>query len=525
MESTWGASPRSAVLGALLGVAAVLAVAGPSEAAPGDATASQVADIRPGGESSPTELFNAGGTLLFSATDGTNGTELWKSNGGPLGPGGTEMVTNINGGSQSSNPGSFASIGGTVFFRADDGTSPSDHGRELWKLPAPFSTPVLVEDIAAGPTGSDPDHLTSVDGTLFYAADDGADGTELWKLEAPYADAVQVEDINAADGSFPDELTAVGDILFLIADDGDGYEVWKSEPPYSSGSTTMVKDIDPTGVGTPQELTEVGGALVFSADDGDGYELWRSAGPQFDATTTSKVDDINPTPGTGANLRDLTDINGTLFFEADDGLNGQELWKLAPPYTDAQIVEINPGPSASDPGELTNLGGTLYLEAHGASGGSELWRSDGGPLGAGTELVADINPVIGSGPAGLTTVAGQLFFGADSDGVNSRELWKSTGTGATKVADISVTADPLIQGLTDVNGTLFFSARDVAGNRELWKATIEPAPPPSAPPATPAQPAKKKKCKKKGKGKKTASSAKKKKKCKKKKKKKKKKTD
>ena len=496
----------------------MLAVAGPSEAAPGDATASQVGDIRPGGESLPTELFNAGGTLLFSATDGTNGTELWKSNGGPLGPGGTEMVANINGGSQSSNPGSFASIGGTAFFRADDGTSPSDHGRELWKLPAPFTTPVLVEDIAAGPTGSDPDRLTGVDGTLFFAADDGAGGTELWKLEAPYADAAQVEDINAVDGSFPDELTAVGDILFFIADDGDGYEVWKSEPPYSPDSTTMVKDIDPTGVGTPQELTEVGGALVFSAEESAGEELWRSAGPAFDAGSTNMVEDINTTaPAADAKLTDLTDVNGTLFFEADDGLNGQELWKLAPPYTDAQEVEINPGPSASDPGQLTNLGGTLYLEAHGASGGSELWRSDGGPLGAGTELVADINPLIGSGPAGLTTVAGQLFFGADSDGVNGRELWKSTGTGATKVGDISVTADPLIQGMTDVNGTLFFSARDVAGNRELWKATIEPAPPPSAPAATPAQPAKQKKKCKKGKRKKSASSAKKKrKKCKKK---------
>ena len=41
--------------------------------------------------------------------------------------------------------------------------------------------------------------------------------------------------------------------------------------------------------------------------------------------------DINPglNPGlAGSGPMDLTDVNGTLFFTADDGFHGRELWKL-----------------------------------------------------------------------------------------------------------------------------------------------------------------------------------------------------
>ena len=86
-----------------------------------------VKDIHSGSSSgSPQYLIAVGSTIYFRATDGTNGSELWKSDGTSSG---TVMVKDISSGSSSSSPGLFAAIGSTLFFSASDQTN----GYELWK--------------------------------------------------------------------------------------------------------------------------------------------------------------------------------------------------------------------------------------------------------------------------------------------------------------------------------------------------------------------------------------------------------
>lgn len=491
------------VLGALLG----LVLAGEASGAPGDATPSRVADIRPGPTSSnPEELFDAGGTLLFAADDGVNGNELWKSNGGPLGPGGTEMIE-MFGGINGSVPRGFTDVGGTVFFTADDPVN----GGELRRIAPPFTTPTLVENI--GPTIAGASNiLADVNGTLFFVGNDGATGDELWKSAPPYDQGSTeiVEDINAtapgASSSPNQAIGANGTLLFTADEDGTGDELWRSVPPYDSASTAEI-EMGP-GPSFPAALTNLNGTILFSADDGsaDGFELWKIAPPY---TTPAQVEDINAA-GDG-NPDDLVNVNGTLFFKADDGTAGEELWKSVPPFDAAgtSAIEIRPGPDGSGVNFLEEVGGTLFFRADDGVRGAEPWRSNGGPLGAGTQIVADIDPGSGgSSPLEFEGVNGTAFFRAFGP-VAGLELWKSNGVGATAVpTPVSAPND-----LTDVGGTLFFEAID-GGGQELWKATIEgPAQSNIPGPA----PAKKKKCKKKGqkKGQKAAP-AKKKKKCKKK---------
>ena len=71
------------------------------------------------------ELTAVGNTLYFSADDGTNGDELWKSDGTASG---TVMVKDIHSGSSSSSPYELAAVGNTLYFGANDG-----NGDELWK--------------------------------------------------------------------------------------------------------------------------------------------------------------------------------------------------------------------------------------------------------------------------------------------------------------------------------------------------------------------------------------------------------
>ena len=68
-------------------------------------------------------------------------------------------------------------MNGTLFFTANDGTN----GRELWKSDGTAAGTVLVKDINPGIAGSNPDNLTAVDDRLFFAANDGTNGDELWR--------------------------------------------------------------------------------------------------------------------------------------------------------------------------------------------------------------------------------------------------------------------------------------------------------------------------------------------------------
>ena len=71
------------------------------------------------------------------------------------------------------------------------------------------------------------------------------------------------------------------------------------------------------GAANPDFLTDVNGTVFFVADDGaHGRELWKSDGT---AAGTVLLRDIR-SGGEGSNPYYLTNVNGTLFFEADDGL-------------------------------------------------------------------------------------------------------------------------------------------------------------------------------------------------------------
>jgi trimeric autotransporter adhesin len=118
------------------------------------------------------------------------------------------------------------------------------------------------------------------------------------------------------------------------------------------------------------------------------------------------VKGINPGAG-GSSPGALTNFNGTLYFSANDGTHGFELWKSDGTAAGTMMVkDINPGAGGSSPGALTNFNGTLYFSANDGTHGFELWKSDG--TAAGTTMVKDIAPLAtSSSPQSLTALNGR----------------------------------------------------------------------------------------------------------------------
>ena len=89
------------------------------------------------------------------------------------------MVKDINSGSSSSSPSDPTAVGNTLYFTANDGTN----GYELWKSDGTASGTVMVKDIRSGSGSSFPSYLTVVGNTHYFTANDGTNGFELWKFD------------------------------------------------------------------------------------------------------------------------------------------------------------------------------------------------------------------------------------------------------------------------------------------------------------------------------------------------------
>lgn len=386
------------------------------------------------------------------------------------------LAMDINPGAPSSNPQNMAALGATVLFAADDGS----HGVELWKSDGTLSGTALVKDINPGsttsggivtPNSSNPTDLVTMGGTVYFAANDGADGTQLWRSDGTAAGTTMVTSLNASGGGLnPSDLLAVNGELYFTADDGtDGMQIWKTDG--TTAGVTMVTNLKPTtGAANPANLTDVGGTIYFTSNAGaSGSQLYSTDGT---STGTQQVTSV-VSGGVGLSPTNLTDVNGTLFFVGYDSTHGSELWKSDGTSGTVGVADINPGAAGSNPSSLTNVGGTLYFAADDGTHGVQLWKSDGTPDG--TVMVKDINTTAAGAsayPASLVAADGLLYFRAN-DGVHGSQLWQTDGTanGTVMVATINptlagATPDNLVVG----NGYVFFTANDGTHGYELWQS-------------------------------------------------------
>jgi ELWxxDGT repeat protein len=270
-------------------------------------------------------------------------------------------------------PEEMTAYNGALYFRAARFGAPSNIGIELWKFDGTNQTPI---DMFPGSGSSYPQHFIQYNGLLYFnACGTPGQGTELWRYNG-VGMPTEAARIYPNNGSSPENFAIYNNHLYFSAYDGvHGRELWRHDG--TTPGTVMAADIVPGGQyssSNPNNLAVYNGKLYFCATDGSGpgghgYELW-----SYDASTgtATMLPEINPTPNPGngddflmdSSPANLTVFNGKLYFSADDGTHGRELWCFDGTET-RMVLDINPGQYGSYVSELTVYNGKLYFAADG----------------------------------------------------------------------------------------------------------------------------------------------------------------
>jgi len=218
----------------------------------------------------------------------------------------------------------------------------------------------------------------------------------LWQSDGTRTGTRFIKEICDSQCFGDSQLVATATTLFILE---LGQYLWKSDG--TADGTTRLKQVGANGLGsTASKLTAFGNDVLFVGwDQQHGLELWKSNGS---AVGTVMVKDIDSGFGSSfrasnigrdrlENITDFAVLNNVLYFAADDGDSGAELWRSGGTESSTFLVkDIFEGETGSFPQDITLIGDTLYFSAFTLETGYELWKSKGSA--STTVLIKDIEP-------------------------------------------------------------------------------------------------------------------------------------
>ncbi len=334
-------------------------------------------------------------------------------------------------------------LGNKIIFRG----STASNGYEPWVTDGTAAGTKMIADLKPGTSSSYPYNLTVFKNQVYFQAYSPTGTTYvIWKTDGT---AANTKVVTSKTRYFYYPVPVGSNLLFRGWDTtlSHGYELWKTDG--TDKGTMEVKDIQPgSNSSYPYYITPVlgGNKVAFSANDGvHGTELWLSDGT---ASGTMMLKDLYP--GALTNTRDsypynFLDVSGLTYFTANDGKTGTELYVTdGTPAGTRLVKDLNPGMgSGADlynskmyywrydgSWEATALGHVLIFRGYSPTAGYEVFRTDGTP--GGTMLLKDCNPGAGSGYFyyGCRLGAFVYFFARDTSGY---ALWRTDGTPAGTV--------------------------------------------------------------------------------------------
>lgn len=399
--------------------------------------------------SNPWYLTPFNNKIIFLASTPDKGAEPYVSNGTNSG---TFILKDIIKGDQSSWPSNFKVKDSFAYFFAGESNT------ALYKTTGKKSDVVMLYDF--GIYGRISDYTIANNNIVFVVLYNSSSGYyELWRTDGTNDGTyLLTSGTNYNSGS----LVTIGNNAYFPwskVNGTTGTELWTSDG--TTVGTKIVKDIFPgSSSSSPNNLYVFRDTLYFDASNATTQTLWKSDG------TNSGTKQIKAVYATSFHGTD-----SILFFAGNTVNYGNELWKTnGTAAGTVKVKDIYNGTSSSNPSLFNHIGNTLFFMADDGINGMQLWKSNG--TGSGTQLLSHLYFVFPD--AGTFAVAGnQLYFLCEDTLTASELLAVSDGTPeGTHVTDDSLANALNAREIAGVGNKLFIAGDDYRYGSELYEGTV-----------------------------------------------------
>lgn len=380
-----------------------------------------------------------GNKLFFVCTSTTTGKELWVTDGTPDG---CQLVKDIFTSTGGSNPHDLMVVGNVLFFWANDGVN----GDKLWMTDGTETGTKFIND--QSPTGyATTTSKRIVGGRLIISATAGTGQRFLFSVDQ-LGTVTKLSPVAQGTSGLVDFnnrllLFQNNDSLFVFN------EAFSTKTLIKTGVRMYFPSNEPIGC-------ILGNKYVFTGSQGNSnYEPWVTDGTP---AGTMMLSDIAPTSSfTSAYYA----FNGKAYFTVNSGPVGSELYAtdgtVAGTYLVKNINLQNNGVTGSNPNSFTAVGDSLYFLADDGFFGRELYVTTGTEQS--TRRLTDLRLGTASGNiSNMTAFQGRLYFRISYDSLVERKngiLTKFRYQNATGSGNLAVVGNVLLLPINYGLGRIF----------------------------------------------------------------------
>jgi ELWxxDGT repeat protein len=420
--------------------------------------------------------------LIFAGTDGVHGTEPFITDGTI---GGTKMIKDINPNYSSIyndydyRP-LFTKAGNNVFFRATNGTN----GYEIFKTDGTELGTSMVKDIAQGSSNSISDYTLFMEyNGIFYFRANNLTGEVLWRTDGTEAGTYILKNIYPFGSNLYENHNYIintkyhsvfNGFLYFTANDGTGFSIWKTDGT-AAGTLKVITILSNNGsIAVPSIINANSNKLFFTTSSDNSSianNLWCTDGTQAGTTllySTLISDNLNLNKNIIFNNElyfPMYTNNGIALFKSDGTVNGT-IEITYPGFTQYNFFNY-----------LKSCGNYVYFSTgqNGGTVGKQLWKTDGTLTG--TTLIEDIPFDEPKQFADCTCIQNNLFFMKE---IYSDKIWYfDNNLQTTNFFQINIlnsnnfTNYYGVSDITNLNDNLLFDGVSQESGQELYYSNIQ----------------------------------------------------